>query len=158
MNTSASLYFAIECTYAITTATFLERFSPVYRVPQHNKKAACEVDVDIVDAIGETEKPAIGQSAFEGVVGVDHDDVVVPRQFDQLHAAVGIDETEIAEQDDQATRPRYLTQAHQGLESGFRIGFDLVVTLPGRVRDQLLDEIQHRVLAARRAKLAVLPL
>jgi PKD repeat protein len=44
---SANFYYAVECTYAITTNNFLERFNPVYRVPQHNKKAASEVDVEI---------------------------------------------------------------------------------------------------------------
>jgi hypothetical protein len=40
--------FAVGCTYALSAATMTERFEPVYRVPQHNKKAASEVWVEWV--------------------------------------------------------------------------------------------------------------
>jgi hypothetical protein len=39
--------FAVGCTYAVSAATKIQRFSPEYRVPQHNKKAASEVWVDV---------------------------------------------------------------------------------------------------------------
>lgn len=41
--------FAVGCTYAVTTETYEGRFSPEYRVPQHNKKAASEVSVSFQD-------------------------------------------------------------------------------------------------------------
>jgi hypothetical protein len=37
--------FAIGCTYAVSSASKIQRFSPEYRVPQHLKKAASEVHV-----------------------------------------------------------------------------------------------------------------
>lgn len=39
---------AIGCTYAVSAAGKAQRFSPEYRVPQHNKKAASEVKVEVV--------------------------------------------------------------------------------------------------------------
>ncbi len=39
---------AIGCTYAVSAASKSERFTPEYRVPQHNKKAASEVSVEIL--------------------------------------------------------------------------------------------------------------
>ena len=39
--------FAVGCTYAVSSANKHQRFSPEYRVPQHNKKAASEVYVEI---------------------------------------------------------------------------------------------------------------
>ncbi|MFH1514351.1 MAG: hypothetical protein ABIG42_02710, partial [bacterium] len=42
-----SFIFAVGCTYAVTTETFADRFTPEYRVPQHNKKAASEVSIEI---------------------------------------------------------------------------------------------------------------
>ena len=41
--------YAVGCTYALSAASKSQRFSPEYRVPQHNKKAASEVAVSIVD-------------------------------------------------------------------------------------------------------------
>jgi len=45
---------AVGCTYAVSAASRSERFTPEYRVPQHNKKAASEVSVEILtnDLIG----------------------------------------------------------------------------------------------------------
>jgi len=39
--------YAVGCTYAVSSSKQSERFSPEYRVPQHNKKAASEVHVEI---------------------------------------------------------------------------------------------------------------
>ncbi len=39
--------YAVGCTYAVSSASKSERFSPEYRVPQHLKKAASEVSVEI---------------------------------------------------------------------------------------------------------------
>ena len=41
--------FAVGCTYAVTTETYEDRFTPEYRVPQHNKKAASKVSVSFRD-------------------------------------------------------------------------------------------------------------
>ena len=40
--------YAVGCTYAVTAAAKSQRFTPEYRVPQDNKKAASEVHVEIV--------------------------------------------------------------------------------------------------------------
>ena len=40
--------YAVGCTYAVSSASKNERFTPEYRVPQHNKKAASEVSVEII--------------------------------------------------------------------------------------------------------------
>ncbi len=40
--------YAVGCTYAVSSASKTERFSPEYRVPQHNKKAASEVSIEII--------------------------------------------------------------------------------------------------------------
>ena len=39
--------FAIGCTYAVSAASKSERFTPEYRIPQHLKKAASEVQIEI---------------------------------------------------------------------------------------------------------------
>jgi hypothetical protein len=48
-GTQMNFIFAVGCTYAVTTETYEDRFTPEYRVPQHNKKAASEVSVSIHD-------------------------------------------------------------------------------------------------------------
>ena len=40
--------YSVGCTYALSAANKSQRFTPEYRVPQHNKKAASEVHVEIV--------------------------------------------------------------------------------------------------------------
>jgi hypothetical protein len=40
--------FAVGCTYAVSSASKNQRFSPEYRIPQHNKKAASEVSIEII--------------------------------------------------------------------------------------------------------------
>jgi hypothetical protein len=40
--------FAVGCTYAVSAASKHERFTPEYRVPQHNKKATSEVSIEII--------------------------------------------------------------------------------------------------------------
>ena len=45
---SMNLIFAVGCTYAVSSASKSQRFLPEYRCPQHNKKAASEVGIEIV--------------------------------------------------------------------------------------------------------------
>ena len=40
--------YAVGCTYALSAKNKSSRFTPEYRIPQHNKKAASEVHVEIV--------------------------------------------------------------------------------------------------------------
>jgi len=47
-STPVDFIYAVGCTYALSAAKKADRFAPEYRVPQHNKKAASEVHVEIV--------------------------------------------------------------------------------------------------------------
>jgi hypothetical protein len=40
--------YAVGCTYAVSSASQSERFTPEYRIPQHNKKGASEISVEII--------------------------------------------------------------------------------------------------------------
>lgn len=40
--------FAVGCTYAVSAASKSDRFTPEYRIPQHNKKAASEISIEII--------------------------------------------------------------------------------------------------------------
>lgn len=44
-----SFTYAVGCTYAVSSENKPDRFTPEYRIPQHNKKAASEVNVIITD-------------------------------------------------------------------------------------------------------------
>jgi len=58
---SLRFIYAVGCTYAVSAASKNERFSPEYRIPQHNKKAASEVWVEIVSndlAAGDSDSSA----------------------------------------------------------------------------------------------------
>lgn len=46
-NIRYKVLFAVECSYGVSTESFLDRFTPQYRVPQYNKKAASEVFVSV---------------------------------------------------------------------------------------------------------------
>lgn len=51
-----TMTFAIGCTYAISSASKSQRFSPEYRIPQHLKKAASEVKIiPLTGALSENE-------------------------------------------------------------------------------------------------------
>lgn len=41
--------FAVGCSYGVSTQNFTQRFTPEYRIPQYNKKAASEVHVSVVN-------------------------------------------------------------------------------------------------------------
>ncbi len=47
-NDPIDFIYVVGCTYAVSAASKGERFTPEYRVPQHNKKAASEVSVEII--------------------------------------------------------------------------------------------------------------
>lgn len=44
-----SFVYAVGCTYGFSANNYTERFNPIYRMPQFNKKAASEVHVSIVE-------------------------------------------------------------------------------------------------------------
>jgi nitrous oxidase accessory protein NosD len=48
IDNSIDLIYAVGCTYAVSSGAKIERFTPEYRCPQHNKKAASEVSLVIV--------------------------------------------------------------------------------------------------------------
>ena len=41
--------YAVGCTYALSAAAKSQRFTPEYRIPQHNKKAASEVSLVVIN-------------------------------------------------------------------------------------------------------------
>ena len=43
-DSSMDFIFAVGCTYAVSAASRAFRFTPEYRIPQHNKKAASELE------------------------------------------------------------------------------------------------------------------
>jgi hypothetical protein len=47
VDSDIDFIFAVGCTYAVSAANKMQRFTPEYRVPQHNKKAASEVRVEV---------------------------------------------------------------------------------------------------------------
>ena len=46
-NSELEFIFAVGCTYAVSAANKSMRFTPEYRIPQHNKKAASEVWIEV---------------------------------------------------------------------------------------------------------------
>ncbi|MCD6218371.1 PQQ-binding-like beta-propeller repeat protein [bacterium] len=47
-NDPIDFIYVVGCTYAVSAASKADRFTPEYRLPQHNKKAASEVSVEII--------------------------------------------------------------------------------------------------------------
>jgi len=77
--------YAVGCTYALSSSKKSERFSPEYRLPQHNKKAATTVNVNIIDnrlADGDTASKA---KLEINVVDVNHG-IAVGTALNQMRA------------------------------------------------------------------------
>ena len=49
IDESMEFIYVVGCTYGVSAANKNQRFQPEYRIPQHNKKAASEVRVEIID-------------------------------------------------------------------------------------------------------------
>jgi hypothetical protein len=64
--------FAIGCTYGFTTDTYTERFNPVYRLPQHNKKAASEVHVEVIANNLEIGEPTTSATFRISIMDINH--------------------------------------------------------------------------------------
>ncbi len=83
--------FAVGCTYAVSSANKHERFSPEYRIPQHNKKAASEIAIEITDnnfAAGVTDSTA---DIEVRVVDINHD-VAVGVNLNEMLADSSVDD------------------------------------------------------------------
>ncbi len=48
-DTAFDFIFAVGCTYAVSSESKAQRFSPEFQIPQHNKKAASTVEIEIAD-------------------------------------------------------------------------------------------------------------
>lgn len=48
INDPFECIFAIGCTYAVSAAKKNQRFTPEFRIPQHNKKSASEITIEII--------------------------------------------------------------------------------------------------------------
>ncbi|MCD6217158.1 PQQ-binding-like beta-propeller repeat protein [bacterium] len=83
--------FAVGCTYAVSSANKHERFSPEYRIPQHNKKAASEIAIEITNnqfAAGVTDSTA---DIEVRVVDINHD-VAVGDNLDEMFVDSSVDD------------------------------------------------------------------
>ncbi len=85
INGIVNFIYAVGCTYAVSSASKTERFSPEYRVPQHLKKAASEVSIEVIsnDLKGED---ALSTAEIEiHVVDISHG-VAVGTNLDKMFA------------------------------------------------------------------------
>jgi hypothetical protein len=77
--------FAVGCTYAVSAASKSQRFTPEYRVPQHNKKAASEISVIITNNQLGSGIPSSFANLEIHVVDISHG-VEVGTNLDQMFA------------------------------------------------------------------------
>jgi hypothetical protein len=86
--------YAVGCTYAVSAAKKQYRFTPEYRIPQHNKKAASEVTLEITD--NELIEGDAGSTANLEirVVDISHG-VAVGSALDQMLSDSSVDEIEV---------------------------------------------------------------
>lgn len=82
---SVSFVYAIGCTYAIPALGKINRFKPEYQVPQHNKKAASEVWVEVVTNNLETGNTSSTADLMINVLDINHG-VSVGDGLDQMKA------------------------------------------------------------------------
>ena len=86
--------FAVGCTYAVSAALKSMRFSPEYRIPQHNKKAASEVSFEIVsNGLRSGDTLSTAQIKVH-VVDISHD-VVVGDALNEMFADSSVNEIRI---------------------------------------------------------------
>ncbi|MBU1024353.1 PQQ-binding-like beta-propeller repeat protein, partial [bacterium] len=88
---SMNLIFAVGCTYGVSSGNKNQRFSPQYRIPQHNKKAASEVSVEVLNNLliaGDTNSTA---DIEVRVVDVSHG-VAVGTGLDEMQAVSSVDD------------------------------------------------------------------
>jgi hypothetical protein len=91
INSDLDFILAVGCTYAVSADTKLMRFSPAYRVPQHLKKAASEVWVEITS--NELSEGDAGSSADLNVIVVDRNHgVAVGEDLDEMYADSSVGE------------------------------------------------------------------
>ena len=78
-----SFGFAVGCTYGVTTENFLQRLEPEYRCPQHNKKAASQVLVQLLSNSLEQAVPSSEASFMVYVLDINHS-AAVGNALDQM--------------------------------------------------------------------------
>jgi hypothetical protein len=84
------LIYAVGCTYAVSSASKNERFTPEYRIPQHNKKAASEVSVEIIaNNLAEGDIASTADVEIH-VVDISHG-VAVGENLDEMFADSSVD-------------------------------------------------------------------
>jgi hypothetical protein len=86
--------FAVGCTYAVSASSKAMRFSPEYRVPQHCKKAASEVRVEIVTNNMLAGDPASSAELAIKVLDINHG-VAVGENLDEMLADSSVGEISI---------------------------------------------------------------
>ena len=85
MSGELDFIFAIGCTYAVSSAEKNERFTPEFRIPQHNKKAASEVSVEFVTNDLAAGDPLSSAELLISVLDINHG-VVVGENLDEMKA------------------------------------------------------------------------
>lgn len=77
--------FAVGCTYAVSAASKNQRFTPEFRIPQHNKKAASEVHVEIESNNLRGSDPSSQCTINVKVLDMSHG-IAAGDALDQMHA------------------------------------------------------------------------
>ena len=77
--------YAVGCTYAISAETKIQRFSPEYRIPQHLKKAASEVNIRIIENLLEEGDISSSATLAIDIVDLSHG-VAIGDALDEMKA------------------------------------------------------------------------
>ncbi len=88
---SMEFLFAVGCTYAVSASDKSQRFSPEYRVPQHNKKSASEISVWIIQNELMGGIPTSTAEIEIHVVDISHG-VAVGEDLDEMFADSSVDD------------------------------------------------------------------
>jgi hypothetical protein len=93
-STPMDFIFAVGCTYPVAASSKIERFTPEYRIPQHNKKAASEVSYEITENnLGEGDTSSTATIEIH-VVDINHG-VAVGENLDEMLADSSVGEIRI---------------------------------------------------------------
>ena len=88
-DTSFEFIYAIGCTYALSAASKGQRFTPEYQIPQHNKKAASEVSVEIVSNDLKGDNTSSSANLMIKVLDINHG-VAVGSNLNEMKAASSV--------------------------------------------------------------------
>ena len=93
-TTAFEFIFTVGCSYGISTMSMSHRFSPEYRVPQHLKKAASEVSIEITRNDLAAGSPTSDADIEVSVVDISHG-VAVGTSLDEMLTASDVESVAI---------------------------------------------------------------